>query len=259
MFFICPTCYTPFTTVKALKRHKRRYHPYTKEEQIVCKTCNMPFSDRYYLKRHISRCHRDEIPNPSIPLMKSSEDMDKTNLPTQAEIEGDDVLENPQPNNNVLHLNHSSTPQRSNGRVITDEAEKKAPVVDAKSLIRNVEPKNIEYTEDLTDLAALQDRNTSLIKQNTLMLLNILNITKGLVRDVESNNIHQAKKPESRKHECKICNTQYKNSQSLASHRYKTHPYKAIIDGVCKQCNLKFGDQRDLAQEHYYRFHRGSL
>ena len=107
--------------------------------------------------------------------------------------------------------------------------------------------------EDLTDLAALQDRNTSLIKQNTLMLLNILKITKGLLRDVESNNIHQVKKPEARKHECKICNIQYKNSRSLASHRYRSHPYKAIIKV------LKFGDQRDLAKEHYYRFHRISL
>ena len=224
----------------------------------MCKTCNMPFSDRYYLKRHISRSHRDEIPNLSIPLMKSSEDMDKTNLPTQDEIERDDVLENPQHINNVMHLNHSSTPQRSTDRVITDEAKKKAALAAAKSLLRNVQPKNIEYTEDLTDLAALQDRNTSLIKQNTLMLLNILNITKGLVRDVESNNIHQAKKPETRKHECKICNTQYKNSNSLRSHKSRYHPYKAIIDWSCKQCNLKFGDQRDL-YIHNYRSHRSSL
>ena len=157
-----------------------------------------------------------------------------------------------------MHLNHSSTPQRSTGRVITDEAEKKAPVVDAKSLIRNVEPKNIEYTEDLTDLAALQDRNTSLIKQNTLMLLNILNITKGLVRDVESNDIHQAKKPETIKHECKICNTQYKNSNSLGSHKSRYHPYKAIIDWSCKLCNLKFDDERGL-YIHNYRSHRSSL
>ena len=224
----------------------------------MCKTCNMPFSDRYYLKRHISRSHRDEIPNLSIPLMKSSEDMDKTNLPTQDEIERDDVFENPQHINNVMHLNHSSTPQRSTDRVITDEAKKKAALPAAKSLLRNVQPKNIEYTEDLTDLAALQDRNTSLIKQNTLMLLNILNITKGLVRDVESNNIHQAKKPETRKHKCKISNTQYKNSNSLRSHKSRYHPYKAIIDWSCKQCNLKFGDQRDL-YIHNYRSHRSSL
>ena len=258
MFFECPTCYTPFTTVKALKRHKRRYHPYTKEEQIMCKTCNMPFSDRYYLKRHISRSHRDEIPNLSIPLMKSSEDMDKTNLPTQDEIERDEVLENPQHINNVMHLNHSSTPQRSTDRVITDEAKKKAALPAAKSLLRNVQPKNIEYTEDLTDLAELQDRNTSLIKQNTLMLFNILKITKDLVKQVELNNTNQAKEAETRKHECKICNIQYKNSNSLSSHKSRYHPYKAIIDWSCKQCNLKFGDQRDL-YIHNYRSHRSSL
>ena len=164
----------------------------------MCKTCNMPFSDRYYLKRHISRSHRDEIPNLSIPLMKSSEDMDKTNLPTQDEIERDDVLENPQHINNVMHLNHSSTPQRSTDRVITDEAKKKAALPAAKSLLRNVQPKNIEYTEDLTDLAALQDRNTSLIKQNTLMLFNILKITKDLVKQVELNNTHQAKEADTK-------------------------------------------------------------
>ena len=224
----------------------------------MCKTCNMPFSDRYYLKRHISRSHRDEISNLSIPLMKSSEDMDKTNLPAQDEIERDDVLENPQHINNVMHLNHSSTPQTSTDRVITDEAKKKAALPAAKSLLRNVQPKNIEYTEDLTDLAALQDRNTSLIKQNTLMLLNIFNITMGLLRDVESNNIHQVKKPEARKHECKICNIQYKNSNSLRSHKSRYHPYKPIIDWSCKQCNLKFGDQRDL-YIHNYRSHRSLL
>ena len=141
MFFECPTCYSSFTTVKALKRHKRRYHPYTKEEQIVCKTCNMPFSDRYYLNRHISRCHRDEIPNLSIPLMKFSEDMDKTNLSTQAEIERDNDLENPQPVNKVLHLNHSCTSQRSTDRDITDEAEKKAAPAGANNLLSSLPKK----------------------------------------------------------------------------------------------------------------------
>ena len=157
-----------------------------------------------------------------------------------------------------MHLNHSSTPQRSTDRVITDEAKKKAALPAAKSLLRNVQPKNIEYTEDLTDLAALQDRNTSLIKQNTLMLFNILKITKDLVKQVELNNTNQAKEAETRKHECKICNIQYKNSNSLSSHKSRYHPYKAIIDWGCKQCNLKFGDQRDL-YIHNYRSHRSSL
>ena len=87
------------------------------------------------------------------------------------------------------------------------------------------------------------------------MLLNILNITKGLVRDVESSNMQ---KPDTKKHECKICNLEYKNSQSLASHRYRSHPYKAITDWSCKQCNVKFGDEGDLFI-HNYRFHRSSL
>ena len=112
--------------------------------------------------------------------------------------------------------------------------------------------------EDLTDLAALQDRNTSLIKQNTLMLFNILKITKDLVKQVELNNTHQAKEADTKKHECKICNIQYKNSNSLRSHKSRYLPYKAIIDWDCKQCNLKFGDQRDL-YIHNYRSHRSSL
>ena len=113
------------------------------------------------------------------------------------------------------------------------------------------------YYSELMKLAEVQNRNTAVIKQNSSMLLNILNITKGLVRDVESNDIHQAKKPETIKHECKICNTQYKNSNSLGSHKSRYHPYKAIIDWSCKLCNLKLDDKRGL-YIHNYQSHRSS-
>ena len=111
------------------------------------------------------------------------------------------------------------------------------------------------YNSDLMMLAEVQRRNTAMIKENSLQLLKILNIVNSLVGDVESSNMQ---KPDTKKHECKICNLEYKNSQSLASHRYRSHPYKAITDWSCKQCNVKFGDEGDLFI-HNYRFHRSSL
>ena len=87
------------------------------------------------------------------------------------------------------------------------------------------------------------------------MLFNILKIAKDLVKQVELNNTDQVKEEEAEKYVCEICNSQYKNRYSLASQKSRYH----TSDWDCKQCNLKFGDQRDLAKEHYYRFHRGSL
>ena len=111
------------------------------------------------------------------------------------------------------------------------------------------------YNSDLMMLAEVQRRNTAMIKENSLQLLKILNITRGLARDVESSNMHQTKKPDTKENEGKICNS---FSHSLTSHRYRSHPYKTITDWSCKQCNVKFGDEGDLFI-HNYRFHHSSL
>ena len=63
MFSACASCYSNFSTPRALKRHERRYHPNTRKEQIVCKACNMPFSDQYYLKRHNMKYHNSKVSN----------------------------------------------------------------------------------------------------------------------------------------------------------------------------------------------------
>ena len=43
MFSACTLCYSNFSTPAALQRHERRFHPTTKNKQILCKPCNMPF------------------------------------------------------------------------------------------------------------------------------------------------------------------------------------------------------------------------
>ena len=108
---------------------------------------------------------------------------------------------------------------------------------------------------ELMRLAEIQRRNTAMIKDNSALLLKILNITKDLVRDVESSDIHQTKKPDTQENKGKICNS---FSHSSTSHQHRSHPYKTVTHWSCKQCNLKFGDEKDLFI-HKYRFHQSSL
>ena len=80
MNYTCATCYTVFTTTRSLKRHVRRFHPNTNEEQIICKTCNRPFSSNYYLNLHNSKSHHGEIPTlDNHPYIETSEDEDQSN------------------------------------------------------------------------------------------------------------------------------------------------------------------------------------
>ena len=80
MFSACSSCYTNFTTPRALKRHKTRYHPNTREEQIMCKACNMPFSDQYYFKRHNAKYHNGKVSTMAISYMGAKQNKDYVNV-----------------------------------------------------------------------------------------------------------------------------------------------------------------------------------
>ena len=82
MFAACATCFTSFATLRALKLHERRYHPNSKEEQIVCKTCNIPFSDPNYLKRHIKKLHNSELSTVTSPCTETNQNKESGNTQT---------------------------------------------------------------------------------------------------------------------------------------------------------------------------------
>ena len=76
MFSACITCYTPFTTLRALKRHNRRYHPNTREEQIMCKVCNLPFSNQYNLNQHNTKFHNGNQSTTASPSKETDQNSD---------------------------------------------------------------------------------------------------------------------------------------------------------------------------------------
>ena len=85
MFSACASCYTNFSTPRALKRHERRYHPNTRKEQIVCKACNMPFSDQYYLKRHNMKYHNNKVSTMETPCTETYQNGESGNAQTVKE------------------------------------------------------------------------------------------------------------------------------------------------------------------------------
>ena len=85
MFSACTSCYSNFSTPRALKRHERRYHPNTRKEQIVCKACNMPFSDQYYLKRHNMKYHNSKVSTMETPCTETYQNGESGNAQTVKE------------------------------------------------------------------------------------------------------------------------------------------------------------------------------
>ena len=115
-----------------------------------------------------------------------------------------------------------------------------------------------DYTEKLRNLEIIQQRNTDLIRGNTMNLAKILEITEALARRIGVNKEYQAEEIKNKTFSCEICNKIYKNSANLTRHRSRFHRVKSTIDLNCYKCKELFPSERDLAV-HNYRFHRVSL
>ena len=188
MFSVCATCYTSFTTPRALKRHERRYHPNTKEEQIICKSCNMPFSDEYYLKRHITKFHNGKVSTMDMSYMETKKNA--------AALAAQTILSS--------HTTPYSIPKnRDSG---------------------NAQTINEDYTEKLLNLEINQQRNKDFIQENTMNLFKILEITRELARRFETSKEYQTVELNSKTYDCQICNRVFKNSNSLRNHKSRFHP-----------------------------------
>ena len=85
MFSACTFCYSNFSTPAALKQHERRFHPTTRNTQILCEPCNMPFSNQYYFKRHNAKYHNDKVSSLNIPLMDTKQTAESGVLQTVKE------------------------------------------------------------------------------------------------------------------------------------------------------------------------------
>ena len=85
MFSACTLCYSNFSTPAALQRHERRFHPTTRNKQILCKPCNMPFSNQYYFKRHNAKYHNDKVSSLIIPHMDTKQNEESGTIQTVKE------------------------------------------------------------------------------------------------------------------------------------------------------------------------------
>lgn len=263
MNYTCATCYTVFTTTRSLKRHVRRFHPNTNEEQIICKTCKRPFSSNYYLNLHNLKSHHGEIPTLNNSYIETSEDEDQSNNGGDStEQEEDEYIE--------LGLCYSGGRadrpklQESDRKEFLQGCKSETYETPARDDVRlddesgETETFDNDYTKNLLNLGITQQRNTAFIQQNTLHLLKILEITKELVRDFEAGKEYQAKKLKTKIFNCQTCNRAFGDSASLTTHRYRYHRVKSSTDCRCQQCNSIFSNEKNLAI-HNYRFHRASL
>ena len=85
MFSACTFCYSNFSTPAALKQHERRFHPTTRNTQILCEPCNMPFSNQYYFKRHNAKYHNSKVSSLTTPHMDTKQNEESGTIQTVKE------------------------------------------------------------------------------------------------------------------------------------------------------------------------------
>ena len=93
-----------------------------------------------------------------------------------------------------------------------------------------------DYTEKLRNLEIIQQRNTDLIRGNTMNLAKILEITEALATRIGVNKEYQAEEIKNKTFSCEICNKIYKHSISLLKHKSRFHPkvYREVEDQIIK-------------------------
>ena len=109
MFSACALCYSNFSTPSALKQHERRFHPTTRNKQILCEPCNMPFSNQYYFKRHNAKYHNSKVSSLTTPYMdtKQNEESGNTQIVKEDYTERLHNLERNQEKNEEFILKNS--------------------------------------------------------------------------------------------------------------------------------------------------------
>ena len=212
----CSTCHS---TLRNLLSHVRRFHPNINEDQnpSLNKSFTESSEEGDITVNEFDVIKLDE--QKAYPESRSTCTM-KEQLKIHTH-EDSDMKEFP---SNIIKIEEIATEEISeNNTSESNQFTAEDTIILQDENYQKVKNVINSYTVIMLDIALTQQRSLDFIKQNTSHISKILEIIEYLENGLTSSQIYQARELRNKTYNCQICDKMFKNSMSLASHKYRYH------------------------------------